>query len=98
MNAGTGVERAAIEYLVNALWQLPVLAAGAWLLVQGFRPGVLAQHRVWLAMLGLAVVVRGLGMGREGAPAAGAPAAVGAGAGVARGADVGDGVAARGDG
>jgi len=94
MNAGTGVERAAIEYLVNALWQLPVLAAGAWLLVQGFRPGVLAQHRVWLAVLGLAVVLPGLGMGRDGASAA--PAALGAGAGMARGTDVGDGIAARG--
>jgi hypothetical protein len=25
------MERALAEYVVNALWQLPVLAAGAWL-------------------------------------------------------------------
>jgi hypothetical protein len=69
MSAWAGVERAVIEYLANALWQLPVLAAGAWLLVQGFQPGVLAQHRVWVVVLGLAVVLPGLGIGRDGASA-----------------------------
>src|ERR1700722_7253594 len=78
MSAWAGVERAVIEYLANALWQLPVLAAGAWLLVQGFRPGVLAQHRVWVAVLGLAVVLPGMGMGREDVSVVRVPAAVGA--------------------
>jgi len=67
-----------IEYLANALWQLPVLAAGGWLLVQGFRPGVLAQHRVWVVVLGLAVVLPGLGIERESVSAVDVPAAVAA--------------------
>jgi BlaR1 peptidase M56 len=96
MSAGAGVERAAIEYLANAVWQLPVLAAGAWLLVQGFRPGVLAQHRVWLAVLGLAVVLPVIGMRRDGVSAAAAPNGLESGAGLARGGDVGGGVAASG--
>jgi beta-lactamase regulating signal transducer with metallopeptidase domain len=78
MSAWAGVERAVIEYLANVLWQLPVLAAGAWLLVQGFRPGVLAQHRVWVTVLGLAVVLPGVGIGRDDASVEHVPAAVGA--------------------
>jgi beta-lactamase regulating signal transducer with metallopeptidase domain len=51
------MERALIEYVINALWQVPLLAGGAWLLLRMVRPGPLTQHRVWLAVLGLAVLL-----------------------------------------
>src|SRR6185437_5201917 len=56
------MERMAIEYLVNAFWQLPVLAFGAWLLLRMCRPGPAAQHRVWLVVLavGLLLPLRGV--------------------------------------
>ncbi len=61
------MERALTEYIVNALWQVPFLAAGAWLLVRALRPGPLMQHRLWLAVLGLAVVLPVFGMAGESA-------------------------------
>jgi beta-lactamase regulating signal transducer with metallopeptidase domain len=59
------MERALAEYLVNALWQVPLLAGGAWLLVRVVRPGPQIQHATWLAVLGLAVLlpIHGMGMG-----------------------------------
>jgi len=39
------------------LWQLPLLAVGAWWLLRAARLGPLAQHRVWVAVLGLGVVL-----------------------------------------
>jgi beta-lactamase regulating signal transducer with metallopeptidase domain len=57
------IEQALIEYMVNALWQLPLLAGGAWLLLRTVRPGPRVQHGVWLAVLGLAVLLPVHGMG-----------------------------------
>ena len=51
------MERALAEYLVNALWQVPLLAGGAWLLLRVVRPGPQIQHATWLAVLGLAVLL-----------------------------------------
>jgi beta-lactamase regulating signal transducer with metallopeptidase domain len=51
------MERAMLEYLANALWQLPVLAAGAWALLWLMKPGPRTQYRVWLAVLGFAVLL-----------------------------------------
>jgi hypothetical protein len=51
------MERVLLEYLANALWQLPVLATGAWILLRLVKPGPRTQYRVWLAVLGLAVVL-----------------------------------------
>ena len=51
------IEQAVIEYLANAFWQVPLLAAGAWLLLRMVRPGPAAQHRIWLAVLGLALML-----------------------------------------
>jgi beta-lactamase regulating signal transducer with metallopeptidase domain len=51
------MERAMLEYLANALWQLPVLAAGAWALLWLTKPGPRTQYRVWLAVLGIAVLL-----------------------------------------
>jgi beta-lactamase regulating signal transducer with metallopeptidase domain len=59
------IERALAEYIVNAFWQIPFLAGGAWLLVRGLRPGPLMQHRLWLAVLGVAVVLPVFGMAGE---------------------------------
>ena len=56
------MERAMLEYLANALWQLPVLAAGAWTLLWLMKPGPQTQYRVWLAVLGLAVVLPACGI------------------------------------
>ena len=67
------MERAILEYLANALWQLPVLAAGAWVLLWLMKPGPQTQYRVWLAVLGLAVILPALGTrGAEIVPAPGA--------------------------
>jgi beta-lactamase regulating signal transducer with metallopeptidase domain len=51
------MEQAVIEYLANALWQLPVLALGAWLLLRMWGPGPAARHRVWLAVLALGLLL-----------------------------------------
>ena len=59
------IEQALIEYMANALWQLPLLASGAWLLLRMVRPRPRMQHRVWLAVLGLAVLLPVHGMGRS---------------------------------
>jgi beta-lactamase regulating signal transducer with metallopeptidase domain len=55
------MERVVVEYLANALWQVPALALGAWVLLRMWRPGPAAQHRVWLAVLvlGLLLPLRG---------------------------------------
>ena len=58
------MQRALIEYIVNALWQIPLLAGAAWLLLRVTKPGPRTQHRVWLAVLGLAVLLPIEGMGR----------------------------------
>src|SRR5712675_277087 len=56
------MERAMLEYLANALWQLPVLAAGAWVLLWLMKPGPRTQYRVWLAVLGIAVLLPAWGI------------------------------------
>jgi beta-lactamase regulating signal transducer with metallopeptidase domain len=59
------MERAMLEYLANALWQLPVLAAGAWILLRLVKPSPTTQYRVWLAVLGLAMVLPACGIGSD---------------------------------
>jgi beta-lactamase regulating signal transducer with metallopeptidase domain len=51
-----------LEYLANALWQLPVLAAGALALLWLIKPGPRTQYRVWLAVLGFAVLLPAWGI------------------------------------
>ncbi len=46
-----------MEYLVNSIWQVPLLAAGGWLLTKLGRFGPRVQHWIWLAVLALAVVM-----------------------------------------
>jgi len=43
------MERMLLEYLVNSLWQAPLLALGAWLALRAGRPGPRVQHGVWVA-------------------------------------------------
>ena len=56
------MEQYSIEYLANALWQLPLLAGGAWLLLRLWKPSAATQHRVWLGVLalGLLMPLRGI--------------------------------------
>jgi len=68
------MERALADYIVNALWQIPLLAGGAWLLLRVARPGPKAQHRVWLGVLALCVLLPLRGMDKPGVFAS--PAAV----------------------
>ena len=63
------MEQALLEYVINALWQVPLLAGGAWLLLRMVRPSPLVQHHVWLAVLGLAVLLPMRGMGFHGVSA-----------------------------
>ena len=51
------IKRALVEYLVNAVWQLPLLAGGAWLLVRACDLAPRTQHRLWVAVLALAVLM-----------------------------------------
>jgi beta-lactamase regulating signal transducer with metallopeptidase domain len=57
------MERTLIEYAINALWQVPLLAGSASLLLRMVRPAPVTQHRVWLAVLGLALLLPLHGMG-----------------------------------
>jgi beta-lactamase regulating signal transducer with metallopeptidase domain len=56
------MERALIEYIANTLWQIPLLAGGAWLLLRIVKPRPAFQHGVWLAVLGLSVLLPMHGM------------------------------------
>ena len=56
------MERSMLEYLANALWQLPVLAAGAWALLWLMKPSPRTQYRVWLAVLAIAVLLPAWGI------------------------------------
>lgn len=47
-----------LSYLANALWQIPLLFAAAWLAARLLRPaGPLAEHRIWTAALALQIVL-----------------------------------------
>ncbi|WP_446743305.1 M56 family metallopeptidase [Silvibacterium acidisoli] len=51
------MERWLTEYLVNAVWQIPLISAGAALLLRLSDPDAHIRHRVWLATLLGAVLV-----------------------------------------
>ena len=57
------IEQAVLEYVVNSVWQVPMLAAMAWLFVWLSRPGPRTQHWLWLATLAVAIILplRGIG-------------------------------------
>src|ERR1700677_744843 len=51
------IERSLFEYLVNSLWQLPLLVAAAWLLIRIARPPLPVQYALWLIALLFAVTL-----------------------------------------
>ena len=57
------IEQRIFEYLVNSLWQLPLLMVAMWLAIRIARPGPAVQHALWFAVLVLAVglPLRGIG-------------------------------------
>ncbi|HEV2464929.1 MAG TPA: M56 family metallopeptidase [Acidobacteriaceae bacterium] len=67
------MEQISIEYLANALWQLPLLAGGAWLLLSLWKASPAMQHRVWLGVLALGLVMPLRGIAPDPASAAVAP-------------------------
>ncbi|MGO8719919.1 MAG: M56 family metallopeptidase [Acidobacteriaceae bacterium] len=56
------MEQILMEYIVNATWQIPLLAAAAWVFIRLGRFGPQTQHCIWLAVLGLAVGLPFLGV------------------------------------
>jgi beta-lactamase regulating signal transducer with metallopeptidase domain len=61
------IERTLVEYVANALWQIPLLAGGAWLLLTVMKAGPRVQYGVWLGVLAMAVLLPLHGMGENGA-------------------------------
>lgn len=51
------IERAMLEYAANALWQVPLVAGAGWLVLRGARARAVVEHRVWLAVLGVCVLL-----------------------------------------
>ena len=54
------IESILLSYLLNSLWQVPVLAGAAWMVSRMLRPfGASAEHRVWVSSLVLQVSLPG---------------------------------------
>jgi beta-lactamase regulating signal transducer with metallopeptidase domain len=51
------MEQVLLEYLANSLWQLPLLALGAWLLLRALHANPRMQHALWLIVLVGAVLL-----------------------------------------
>ncbi|KAI9658554.1 MAG: hypothetical protein M1829_006780 [Trizodia sp. TS-e1964] len=51
------MEQLFTEYLVNSLWQLPLIAGAAWLIIYATRPRLALQHAIWLGALTLMVTL-----------------------------------------
>jgi TonB family protein len=51
------MERLLLEYLVNSVWQVPLVTAAAWLAGRVGRPAARVQHAVWLVALVTAVAL-----------------------------------------
>ena len=61
------MERIVVEYLANALWQIPLLVAGVAALLGALGSDVQTRHRVWIGVLAVAVLMplRGMEGGRH---------------------------------
>ncbi len=47
-----GFESWVLTYLVNSVWQIPLLVAVGWIVARALRPlGAAAEHRVWVGVL-----------------------------------------------
>ena len=56
------MERAVVEYLANALWQVPLLVAGVAALLWALGSDVRTRHHVWLAVLAVSLLLPLRGM------------------------------------
>jgi beta-lactamase regulating signal transducer with metallopeptidase domain len=56
------MECAIVEYLANALWQVPLLVAGVGALLWALGSDVRTRHRVWLAVLAVSLLLPLRGM------------------------------------
>lgn len=57
----TNSESWILSYLVNSLWQVPLLFAAGWLAARAVRPlGAIAEHRSWVTVLVLQAIVPAL--------------------------------------
>jgi beta-lactamase regulating signal transducer with metallopeptidase domain len=56
------IEGLVVEYIANCIWQIPLLAFGAWLLIRIVRPALRAQHWLWLSSLAMALVLPACGI------------------------------------
>ena len=56
------MDRAVVEYLANAFWQVPLLVAGVAALLWALGADVRTRHRAWLAVLAVAVLLPLRGM------------------------------------
>lgn len=61
------MDRIVVEYLANAVWQIPLLVAGVGALLWALGSDVRTRHRVWLGVLAVAVLMplRGMEMGHK---------------------------------
>lgn len=58
-----GAESIAMSYVLNSLWQVPLIAFAAWLAARVVRPlGSGAEHRVWVSALLAEATVPGLSL------------------------------------
>ena len=54
----SSIESWILSYLVNSLWQVPLLFAAGWIAARALRPvGAGAEHRVWVSVLGLQAIL-----------------------------------------
>ena len=63
------MDRVLVEYLANAVWQVPLLVAGVAGLLWALGSDVRTRHRVWLAVLAIALLLPLRGMEFGSAPA-----------------------------
>jgi len=48
----SGFESVLVEYVLNSLWQAPLVFGAAWIAARGLRAaGPAAEHRVWVSAL-----------------------------------------------
>ncbi len=48
----TTIQSAILSYLLNSLWQIPLLFAAGWLAARALRPlGAAVEHRLWVSVL-----------------------------------------------
>ncbi len=66
-----------VEYVLNAVWQAPLVALAGYLVVRAARLGPAGEHRVWLGVLTACVLLPGLRLdGGAGEPRPGVESAL----------------------